>query len=599
MSFEKAISKLRILLDDAYKGTPDKVEIRRQLRIAEAKTPGAVSDDDGTVITKARIHLGMPLKNERFARAALEDLKAGRKDIISRMPSEQVFVTAQNSLTAWLHGHELQHFDTPLDALKSCEGHLPDIEKTSKEDEKKIRAVIGVTRSKLGLPNVLGVYTVDDAKVALKLHEDGKSVMGHQRQEVDKQDLADFIRRDGKPLGAVMIPDGSDAKDVSAIVRHLPGMANPRDFASALANIRDGDKLPGIGDAFRIPPDMDPRMQQYLHGGNARQYPSEKKPPPGYDFVVDASGHSDDLVMQSFNRDKNDNSTYFEKYIAIAGKDRRHQLAYANKRLWVVTTETNMTHDEVMIRRPKLVEEAHPFFISHQMIDKTKSGNDPGEKIFMIDQPFKTIWIERTDGGALFHSPATSGHGWCLGILVREEGPGTYFCEILIAQEDYTRKTHLELYTVLLTPETAFGRLPNTVNGMPAFKDNSMMQTKAHDVLYWTFRRFRSECAFANEKIKPIRARIGTGKERAAVKINRVVRVMLKTERKEYERAVGRAVDWTHKWEVMGHWRRVDGVGKDRDGNYTMRGVTWVAPHVKGKGDLVKKQRVVVDEEES
>lgn len=48
---------------------------------------------------------------------------------------------------------------------------------------------------------------------------------------------------------------------------------------------------------------------------------------------------------------------------------------------------------------------------------------------------------------------------------------------------------------------------------------------------------------------------------------------------------------WT-TW-CAGHWRRVPGIGKDRDGNYVVRGQTWVNPCVKGKGELVTKQRVV------
>lgn len=450
--------------------------------------------------------------------------------------SNDIFSKAIDALTAWLHGQDIKSFDSPLEALKIAEKNLPDTRILNNDIKEKIH-LLSEFRFKLGLPNLANIYSVEDASMALVNEEHDVGDHAEQRRRY----LADFIR----------------------------------------------ESTPN------------PRLQQFLHGGDAHQFSTELKPPPGYDFAIDATGYSDDLVMQSFNRNPHDNATYFEKYLMLSGKDRKTQLAYAREKIWVLSSETGITHDAAMLRRPKLVEEAHPFFISHQMIDKTKSGNDPGEKLFMIDQPFKTIWLERTDGGALFHAPATTGHGWCLGILVHEDGPGAYYCEVMLGQEDKARKTHMMIYTVLLTPETAFGRLPNNASGMPGFKTGTMIQTKAHDVLYWTFRRFRSECAFANEKIKPIRMRIGTGKDRAAVKINRVVRVMLKTERKEYERVVGRVVDWTHKWEVMGHWRKVDGVGKDRDGNYTMRGVTWVAPHVKGKGDLVKKQRVVVEGDES
>jgi hypothetical protein len=52
-------------------------------------------------------------------------------------------------------------------------------------------------------------------------------------------------------------------------------------------------------------------------------------------------------------------------------------------------------------------------------------------------------------------------------------------------------------------------------------------------------------------------------------------------------------VDWSHRWEVMGHWRRCSTLGKDRDGNYCVIGLTWVSPHIRGEGDLVIKTRVV------
>lgn len=53
-------------------------------------------------------------------------------------------------------------------------------------------------------------------------------------------------------------------------------------------------------------------------------------------------------------------------------------------------------------------------------------------------------------------------------------------------------------------------------------------------------------------------------------------------------------IEWTHRWEVAGHWRIIDGIGKDRHGQYIMNGLTWVIPHEKGDASktLVKKIRV-------
>lgn len=64
---------------------------------------------------------------------------------------------------------------------------------------------------------------------------------------------------------------------------------------------------------------------------------------------------------------------------------------------------------------------------------------------------------------------------------------------------------------------------------------------------------------------------------------------------KEFESTVlnGRKVEWKHCWEVMGHWRKIEGIGKDRDGEYNQHGRTWVNPCVKGEGDLIKKVRII------
>jgi hypothetical protein len=53
-----------------------------------------------------------------------------------------------------------------------------------------------------------------------------------------------------------------------------------------------------------------------------------------------------------------------------------------------------------------------------------------------------------------------------------------------------------------------------------------------------------------------------------------------------------RDVDWSHQWEIRGHWRVCETIGKDRDGIYQVEGYTWVKNHIKGKGILVKKARI-------
>jgi hypothetical protein len=78
------------------------------------------------------------------------------------------------------------------------------------------------------------------------------------------------------------------------------------------------------------------------------------------------------------------------------------------------------------------------------------------------------------------------------------------------------------------------------------------------------------------------------------VKIKEVIHVRPRLE--PAARGVyGGPLDYSHRWEVMGHWRKVEGIGKDRGGGYTVKGFTWVRDHVRGPESkpLVPKVRVV------
>lgn len=82
------------------------------------------------------------------------------------------------------------------------------------------------------------------------------------------------------------------------------------------------------------------------------------------------------------------------------------------------------------------------------------------------------------------------------------------------------------------------------------------------------------------------------------IKINTVVRV--KNEKIVYTeppKSSGETRDFSHRFEVRGHWRTVRGFGHDSEGR-PVPGKTWVKDHVKGPDDkpLVKKYRAVLGE---
>ena len=91
---------------------------------------------------------------------------------------------------------------------------------------------------------------------------------------------------------------------------------------------------------------------------------------------------------------------------------------------------------------------------------------------------------------------------------------------------------------------------------------------------------------------KTIKVRIRSGKGLESHKIKDIVRVV--KNRQTCKPLIGGTIDYSHRFEVMGHWRKCRLIGKNRAGEYNVKGHTWVVPHVKGpdKKDLITKIRM-------
>ena len=119
-----------------------------------------------------------------------------------------------------------------------------------------------------------------------------------------------------------------------------------------------------------------------------------------------------------------------------------------------------------------------------------------------------------------------------------------------------------------------------------------------------------SRSRIGEEKVKE-RIKLGVGKaERRVHTIRRVLRIVPRKLGKTVKPLYGRVVEFSHRWSVRGTWvtfwkddakTEVDmsRVGKDRNGDYGVRGYTWRVEHIKGPEDkpLVKKTRVIAPDE--
>jgi hypothetical protein len=96
-------------------------------------------------------------------------------------------------------------------------------------------------------------------------------------------------------------------------------------------------------------------------------------------------------------------------------------------------------------------------------------------------------------------------------------------------------------------------------------------------------------------------------KKRDYVKINTIIRVIAKDRRSVTKPLVAKEINWTHRWLVRGHWvtfwqddakTLVDysKIGKDRSGEYYVKGYTWRVEHEKGPDEaplIANKTRIV------
>jgi hypothetical protein len=68
-------------------------------------------------------------------------------------------------------------------------------------------------------------------------------------------------------------------------------------------------------------------------------------------------------------------------------------------------------------------------------------------------------------------------------------------------------------------------------------------------------------------------------------KISTVVRLKHKSYKSDVKPLISKTINWSHSWWVRGHWRKIEGVGKNRQNEYNINGFTWVTEHFKGPED--------------
>lgn len=235
-------------------------------------------------------------------------------------------------------------------------------------------------------------------------------------------------------------------------------------------------------------------------------------------------------------------------------------------------------------------------------IDKSTFGIMTSET---IDLPFSTVFIETNDRTPVQDNCCPCGdprqflYQSRLGILIHEIAPEDYLVFSLVNPTIHNQSDRsLEAPTMetlrffsarhfTVQPHIECARL-----NAETIKQSNICRM-IYGKLKTIFDKIRTKTVEYGSENVNIRFRIGHGENRQSGKIKSVIHVRLKNGKGNY--TSGTNVEWSHRWEVRGHWRKIQGVGKDREGTYNTQGFTWVMPHEKGpeEKDLVKKIRVV------
>jgi hypothetical protein len=310
----------------------------------------------------------------------------------------------------------------------------------------------------------------------------------------------------------------------------------------------------------------------------------------------------------------------FEKFVNLASREKivsdftnDRTSSELRERLDALLKDVRLfvVHDDILIsaecgdsRLPALKE----LVLGSRVL--TQAENMPGKMLIQhhgflakpvtetLDLPFRTVFIEALGSSAVSVSANTvllpesqSSQRLAhrrLGLLVHEVSPNSYLAFSLTEMSgiDFDRGTRLMVEAFEL-------------------KGQEEPTSGAHSASWLLYQHLssifgviRSEPIEMGAENVRVRIRAGRGAAREQVKINQVVHVRLKRPADAPGCPSGLAIEWSHRWEQRGHWRRVEGIGKDRAGVYNTKGFTWVVPCVKGPEELplIKKIRLVTDD---
>ncbi len=202
------------------------------------------------------------------------------------------------------------------------------------------------------------------------------------------------------------------------------------------------------------------------------------------------------------------------------------------------------------------------FFPEGEIVNTT---NSPIED---FDLPFKAVWFEMTEDKVITEVIENGVKIIIGGILAVEVKPREYLFYALMQANGYSSVIYCN----------------------PSMKE---LYTHFKGIVQHLNNRIGREETGETNPRQFIKVKSGT--EKYKHRISKVIYVAPKKSIEKISALSHKTIDWSHRWAVRGHWRKIEGkFGKDRESN-PIFGFTWISDHVKGPENLalVKKLRVV------
>lgn len=228
-------------------------------------------------------------------------------------------------------------------------------------------------------------------------------------------------------------------------------------------------------------------------------------------------------------------------------------------------------------------------------------ANQGLEEKDIISPPFKNCWFEAPGEKALFSLKIIPDMGTgeiveeisIYGMLLCELGPQLYHVYALVHYEETNAINILMCWCGTKGGEIS-KEMTEKLNFTTPFQIT--IENSFNKAIVSMLEIIHNSDIGEQRFFKTVEFKTSSGKIKH--KIDSVIRIGKRSNTFSPLFGKPRVIDWSNRWWVRGHWRRLeaDKTGKDRSGEYIVKGFTWITEHLNGPEHAPIKTQVRIIE---